>query len=84
MNLSQLLQFEKIFSGNLIHWAVDSRFVYWKVLILDLCYCLFIYFIFFISQYKLMYCFYIQVFEGTSGIDNKYTTVQFTGEVMFI
>ena len=22
-----------------------------------------------------------QVFEGTSGIDNKYTTVQFTGEV---
>ncbi|XVE58845.1 hypothetical protein DITRI_Ditri04bG0201900 [Diplodiscus trichospermus] len=24
----------------------------------------------------------IQVFEGTSGIDNKYTTVQFTGEVL--
>ena len=23
-----------------------------------------------------------QVFEGTSGIDNKYTTVQFTGEVI--
>uniref|UniRef100_A0ACD5UGA0 Uncharacterized protein n=1 Tax=Avena sativa TaxID=4498 RepID=A0ACD5UGA0_AVESA len=23
----------------------------------------------------------VQVFEGTSGIDNKYTTVQFTGEV---
>ena len=23
-----------------------------------------------------------QVFEGTSGIDNKYTTVQFTGEVL--
>ncbi|KAK4753157.1 hypothetical protein SAY87_021955 [Trapa incisa] len=22
----------------------------------------------------------VQVFEGTSGIDNKYTTVQFTGE----
>jgi len=22
-----------------------------------------------------------QVFEGTSGIDNKFTTVQFTGEV---
>lgn len=25
-----------------------------------------------------------QVFEGTSGIDNKYTTVQFTGEVTSI
>ncbi|KAG8476636.1 hypothetical protein CXB51_030439 [Gossypium anomalum] len=25
----------------------------------------------------------VQVFEGTSGIDNKYTTVQFTGEVCF-
>ncbi|KAG5563954.1 hypothetical protein RHGRI_000211 [Rhododendron griersonianum] len=24
----------------------------------------------------------VQVFEGTSGIDNKYTTVQFTGEVL--
>ncbi|GFP89068.1 v-type proton ATPase subunit b 2 [Phtheirospermum japonicum] len=23
----------------------------------------------------------VQVFEGTSGIDNKYTTVQFTGEI---
>jgi hypothetical protein len=27
---------------------------------------------------------YWQVFEGTSGIDNKYTTVQFTGEVTLI
>ncbi|KZV53334.1 V-type proton ATPase subunit B 2 [Dorcoceras hygrometricum] len=25
----------------------------------------------------------VQVFEGTSGIDNKYTTVQFTGEVNY-
>lgn len=25
-----------------------------------------------------------QVFEGTSGIDNKFTTVQFTGEVLYI
>ncbi|CAN6441668.1 unnamed protein product [Victoria cruziana] len=24
----------------------------------------------------------VQVFEGTAGIDNKYTTVQFTGEVL--
>ena len=24
-----------------------------------------------------------QVFEGTSGIDNKFTTVQFTGEIIF-
>ncbi|KAL8250782.1 hypothetical protein R6Q59_034475 [Mikania micrantha] len=24
----------------------------------------------------------VQVFEGTSGIDNKFTTVQFTGEVL--
>ncbi|KAL5975922.1 hypothetical protein ACLOJK_020251 [Asimina triloba] len=24
----------------------------------------------------------VQVFEGTSGIDNKYTTVQFTGETV--
>lgn len=26
-------------------------------------------------------CLPLKVFEGTSGIDNKYTTVQFTGEV---
>ena len=25
---------------------------------------------------------HLKVFEGTSGIDNKYTTVQFTGEVI--
>ncbi|CAH8357126.1 unnamed protein product [Eruca vesicaria subsp. sativa] len=25
---------------------------------------------------------FVQVFEGTSGIDNKFTTVQFTGEVL--
>lgn len=25
-----------------------------------------------------------QVFEGTSGIDNKFTTVQFTGEVILM
>jgi len=29
----------------------------------------------------LPYCTIHQVFEGTSGIDNKFTTVQFTGEV---
>lgn len=27
-------------------------------------------------------CLHLKVFEGTSGIDNKYTTVQFTGEVI--
>jgi vacuolar-type H+-ATPase subunit B/Vma2 len=31
---------------------------------------------------ELRYYNIIQVFEGTSGIDNKYTTVQFTGEVL--
>ncbi|RZB93694.1 V-type proton ATPase subunit B 2 isoform D [Glycine soja] len=30
----------------------------------------------------LPYCTIHQVFEGTSGIDNKFTTVQFTGEVL--
>uniref|UniRef100_A0A453NSB8 Peptidylprolyl isomerase n=1 Tax=Aegilops tauschii subsp. strangulata TaxID=200361 RepID=A0A453NSB8_AEGTS len=29
-----------------------------------------------------MSCVPLKVFEGTSGIDNKYTTVQFTGEVL--
>lgn len=32
----------------------------------------------------LINCIIHQVFEGTSGIDNKYTTVQFTGEVLHL
>jgi hypothetical protein len=32
----------------------------------------------------LINCIVHQVFEGTSGIDNKYTTVQFTGKVLHL
>jgi hypothetical protein len=35
-----------------------------------------------VHLFLILNCLPLKVFEGTSGIDNKYTTVQFTGEVI--
>jgi V-type H+-transporting ATPase subunit B len=37
-----------------------------------------------VFQFFLICLFFFQVFEGTSGIDNKYTHIEFTGETQKI